>query len=174
MKEYCEKKEIKNINIAWNEREKLFGNDWINAMHSSKVTLATPSGLNVFHYEFTTIQRSNYYEQQGLPYKTVEKLCNLQDGPIAMGQLSPKMFEAAMCGTVLVMYPGTYNGVFKKDIHYIELQPDFSNIEDVMRKINNDDFLQEMSDRTYKDIVESGKYSYKTFINKVDGWLDEL
>ena len=51
-----------------------------------------------------------------------------------MGQVSPKMFEAAMCGTVLVMYPGTYNGVFKKDIHYIELQPDFSNIEDVMKK----------------------------------------
>ena len=24
-----------------------------------------------------------------------------------------------------------------------------------MRKINNDDFLQEMSDRTYKDIVEN-------------------
>ena len=38
----------------------------------------------------------------------------------------------------------TYNGIFKKDIHYIELQPDFSNIKDVMRKIHDNDFLQKM------------------------------
>jgi len=174
MKNYCEKNGIKNCNIAWNERDKLFGYDWINAMHSSKVTLATPSGLNVFHYDNKIINICNKMQKSGVPYEIVEKQCNLQDGPIPMGQISPKMFEAAMCGTVLVMYPGSYNGVFKKDIHYIELQPDFSNIEDVMRKIHDNDFLQKMSDRTYKDIVESGKYSYKTFINKVDGWLDEI
>ena len=51
MKEYCEKNNIKNVNIAWNEKDKLFGLSWINTMHSSKVTLATPSGLNVFHYD---------------------------------------------------------------------------------------------------------------------------
>ena len=174
MKNYCEKSGIKNCNIAWDEKDKLFGNDWINAMHSSKVTLATPSGLNVFHYDNKIINICNKMQRSGIPYEIVEKQCNLQDGPIPMGQVSPKMFEAAMCGTVLVMYPGTYNGVFKKDIHYIELQPDFSNIEDVMKKIHDNDFLQKMSDRTYKDIVESGKYSYKTFINKVDGWLDEI
>lgn len=174
MKEYCEKNNIKNVNIAWNEKDKLFGNEWINTMHSSKVTLATPSGLNVFHYDNTIIMKSNHYERQGLSYKRVEKLCNLQDGPIAMGQLSPKMFEAAMCGTVLVMYPGTYNGVFKKDIHYIELQPDFSNIEEVMEKINNDDLLQKMSDRTYKDIVKSGKYSYESFIKFFDKTVESL
>ena len=174
MKNYCEKNGIKNCNIAWNEKDKLFGNNWINAMHSSKVTLATPSGLNVFHYDNKIINICNQMQKSGVPYEIVEKQCNLQDGPIPMGQVSPKMFEAAMCGTVLVMYPGTYNGVFKKDIHYIELQPDFSNIKDVMRKIHDNDFLQSMADRVYTDIVESGKYSYKTFINKVDGWLDEL
>lgn len=174
MKNYCEKNGIKNCNIAWNEKDKLFGNQWINTMHSSKVTLATPSGLNVFHYDNKIINICNQKEKEGIAYEIVEKECNLQDGPIPMGQLSPKMFEAAMCGTVLVMYPGTYNGVFKKNVHYIELQPDFSNIEDVMRKIHDNDFLQKMSDRTYKDIVESGKYSYKSFINKVDAWLDKL
>ena len=175
MKEYCDNKGI-SCNIGWNEKDKLFGSDWINTMHDSKVTLATPSGLNVFHYDNKIINSCTWKEKNipGYTYEMAKKEFNLQDGPIKMGQISPKMFEAAMCGTVLVMYPGEYNGIFKKDIHYIELQPDFSNIEEVMSKIQDDDFLQKMSDRTYNDIVKSGKYSYKSFIKKVDGWIDRL
>lgn len=176
MKKNCEKMKIENINIAWNEQEKIFGSKWIITMHNAKVTLATPSGLNVFHYDDIKIIacRNKQRNVEGYTYKMAEKEFNLQDGPIKMGQISPKMFEAALCGTVLIMYPGTYNDIFKKDIHYIELQPDFSNIEEVMKKIQDDDFLQEMSNRTYKDIVESGKYSYKTFICQFDKWVDML
>ena len=175
MKEYCDSNGIPS-NIGWNESDKLYGSEWINTMHDSKVTLATSSGLNVFHYDNKIINACNWKEKNipGYTYEMAKKEFNLQDGPIKMGQISPKMFEAAMCGTVLVMYPGEYNGIFKKDIHYIELQPDFSNIEEVMSKIQDDDFLQKMSDRTYNDIVKSGKYSYKSFIEKVDGWINEL
>ena len=175
MKEYCDSNGIPS-NIGWNESDKLYGSEWINTMHDSKVTLATPSGLNVFHYDNKIINACNWKEKNipGYTYEMAKKEFNLQDGPIKMGQISPKMFEAAMCGTVLVMYPGEYNGIFKKDIHYIELQPDFSNIEEVMSKIQDDDFLQKMSDRTYNDIVKSGKYSYKSFIERVDGWINEL
>ena len=87
---------------------------------------------------------------------------------------SPKMFEAISLGTVLVMYPGNYAGILKKDIHYIELQKDFSNIEDVMKKVQDDDFLQNMADRAYKDIIESGKYSYQKFINIFDNTIQSL
>ena len=94
------------------------------------------------------------------------KLTDLENDKTSC-EVSPKMFEAVSLGTVLIMYPGNYGGIFKKDIHYIELQKDFSNIEDVMKKVHDDDFLQSMADRAYTDIVETGKYSYKTFIKKV-------
>ena len=176
MKKYCQENHITNINIAWTEQEKIFGDMWLKTMHGSKVTLATPSGINVFHYDDKKIIacRNKQRNVKGYTYEMAEKEFNLQDGPIKMGQISPKMFEAALCGTVLVMYPGTYNNIFKKDVHYIELIPDFSNIEEVMKKIQDDDFLQEMSNRTYKDIVETGKYSYKNFITQIDKWIDAL
>ena len=31
-----------------------------------------------------------------------------------------------------------------------------------------------LEDSSNKDIVESNKYSYETFISKVDRWLDEI
>ena len=40
--------------------------------------------------------------------------------------------------------------------------------------LQDDDFLQEMVDRTYEDIVESGKYSYKAFISTCDEVVDNL
>ena len=63
---------------------------------------------------------------------------------------------------------------YLKDIHYIELQKDFSNIEDVMKKVNDDDFLQNMANRAYKDIVKSRKYSYKEFVNIFDNEIQSL
>ena len=87
--------------------------------------------------------------------------------------ISPKMFEAIMLGTVLVMYEGNYSNIFLSNIHYISLKRDHSNIEEVILKIKDDEYLQNMANRTYKDIVESGKYSYKTFINSVGNILDD-
>ena len=66
------------------------------------------------------------------------------------------------------MFEGDYGDIFKPDIHFIELKKDFSNINDVLKKIKDDDFLQNMVDRTYKDITENDKYSYKNFIKEFD------
>ena len=175
MKNYCDKNNITHINIAWDEKDKIYGDKWLTTMMDAKVTLATPSGLNIFYYDDKKIIECNKRQTNpNYTYEMAKSDFNLEDEDFEMGQIAPKMFEAIMCGTVLVMYPGTYSNILKKDIHYIELQPDFSNIKDVMEKIKDDKYLQDMSNRAYKDIVESGKYSYKTFIRKVEGWLNEL
>merc|ERR1712196_365866 len=77
-----------------------------------------------------------------------------------MGQISPKMFEAIMLGTVLVMYEGKYYPGF--------LKKDHSNIQEVINKIKDDSFLQKIADKAYDDIVKSGNYSYKKFIEMFD------
>ena len=81
------------------------------------------------------------------------------------------MFEAASLKTALIMFEGDYANIFKPNIHFIELKKDFSNIEFVIEKIKDDDFLQKMVDRTYEDIVESGNYSYEKFIKEFDEML---
>ena len=67
------------------------------------------------------------------------------------------MFEAAICKTVLIMYPGDFKEIFVPDRHFIELKRDHSNIESVVERIRDDEYLQEMADRTYSEVVESGR-----------------
>jgi hypothetical protein len=45
--------------------------------------------------------------------------------------------------------------------HYIPLKRDFSNIDDVLKKVRDDQYVREMTERAYKDICLSGKYTYQ-------------
>ena len=72
------------------------------------------------------------------------------------------------------MYEGNYKGILKKDVHYISLKKDYSNIEEVINKIKDDDYLQNMANTAYKDIVESEKYSYENFIKMFDNEINKL
>ncbi len=177
MKEYCDRNKIKNINIEWEEDKRIYGDDWFKILSNSKVTLATESGCKIFDETEQLIKNidDKLKINPNYSYEEAEKDFSLKKlEKYNTCGTSPKMFEAVCLGTVLIMYPGNYAGIFKKDIHYIELQKDFSNIEDVMKKVNDDEFLQNMADRAYKDIVQSGKYTYKEFINIFDNTIQSL
>jgi hypothetical protein len=177
MKEYGVNNNIPNIDIEWEEDKRIYGDDWIKTLSNSKVTLATESGCKIFD-EIEELREKidkKIIENPNYSYEDAENDFSLNElEKYNTCGTSPKMFEAVSLGTVLIMYPGNYAGIFKKDIHYIELQKDFSNIEDVMKKVHDDNFLQNMADRAYKDLIESGRYTYKSFISKFDGWLDDL
>ena len=112
--------------------------------------------------DYNIITESNTLDDSiNYSYNETFKKYNIKE-ELNVGQLSPKMFEAIELGTVLVLFEGNYSNILIPDIHYISLKEDLSNIEDVMSKIKDNDFLQNMADRAFDDIVKSMKYSYET------------
>ena len=183
MRQYSEQYGL-NYDIHMSNKKRIYGIDWYNTLLNSKVTLGTLSGSNVINRDYTLRNKiSNDYnlkiESNVLPdnmnhsYNETFKKYNIKE-ELNVGQLSPKMFEAIEFGTVLVLFEGNYSDILIPDIHYISLKEDLSNIEDVVNKIKDNEFLQNMADRAYDDIVKSEKYSYKTFINNFDKDIDSL
>ena len=157
-----------NVDIEWEMDKKIFGEEWYSSLVNSKTTLATCSGCKVFDQEPRNEEIEKILaENPDYTYEDAKKDFDIEPMFEAC-EVSPKMFEAITLGTVLIMYEGKYKGIFKPNIHYIELKKDHSNINDVFKKINNDKYLQNMADRAYKDIIESGKYSYESFIKYFD------
>ena len=74
----------------------------------------------------------------------------------------------------MVLFEGTYSGVIFPNKHYIPLKKDFSNVDDVFRMLSDDEFLQQMVERAYEDIIESEKYSYKSFVEEFDQIVEEI
>ena len=76
--------------------------------------------------------------------------------------------------TVQVMYPGEYSGILEAWKHYLPMERDFSNANEICDLLRNDLFLQKMADETYEDIIESGKFGEERLGLGVDSMIEYL
>ena len=58
--------------------------------------------------------------------------------------LSPRSMEAAMIGTVQVLVKGNYGGILHPGKHYIPLNEDASNADDVVATLQNKDYCMDL------------------------------
>jgi hypothetical protein len=173
MKAICDERGLKT-DIAWREEGRIYGDDWFRFLGSCKATLGTESGSNVFDRD-GSIARKVQGELARNPAATYEqiraKYLDGVEGRIVMNQISPKFFEAIACGTALILFEGQYSGVLEADKHFIPLKKDFSNVDDVLRRVQDDSSLEAMTRRAFQDVIASGKYSYQAFVRLVDAAL---
>ncbi|MDF3048008.1 MAG: tuaH [Candidatus Midichloriaceae bacterium] len=169
--------------IEWKSDKKIYGSDWVNFLKSGRTTLCTESGASLIHHDIKTrdillptidiAKACDTYEE--FEHKTSSFAKHLiNDGKHTISCIPPKAFEAIACGTVLVCYEGWYSGAIKPDVHYIPLKKDWSNIEDVLSKIKDISYLEQIQKTAYNDIILSGKYSYSAFIKAFDDRIAQL
>ncbi len=144
---------------------------------SCRATLGTESGSNVFDFDGSLTDEigAALKENPKLTYEQVEeRFLRGREMPGVMNQVSPRIFEAVALRTGLVLFEGTYSGVVRPDEHFIPLKKDFSNVEDVLRRVQDDRELAAMTERAYAHVIGSGAYTYQAFIREVDSALDRF
>ncbi len=173
MKAICEDRGIP-VDIEWREEERIYGDQWYTFVGNSKATLGTESGSNVFD-DFGDIKEGIEKALKLNPSLSYEEahaqFIGEKEGQIKMNQVSPRIFESIAFKTALILFEGTYSGVVQPDLHFIPLKKDFSNIDNVLNKLADDNYLEQLTERAYKDIIESGKYSYETFVRDIEEFL---
>jgi hypothetical protein len=78
--------------------------------------------------------------------------------------ISGRQVEAAACKTVQILFDGHYNGYLQPDVHYIPLRNNFSNADEVVRKLRDDALCAEMVQAAYH--VARSELTYERLINK--------
>jgi len=165
------------VDISYDDDKRIYGDNWTNFIKKSKATLGTESGSNIFDFD-GNIKKSfiNFLKLNPTKdYKYVRnKLLGEKKELNIMNQISPRIFEAISLKSALILFEGKYSGVIKPFIHFIPLKKDFSNIDDVFNKLKDDNYLQLMVDRAFKDIILSGSYTYSSFISNYDKQINLL
>ncbi|MGC9324084.1 MAG: glycosyltransferase [Desulfomonilia bacterium] len=173
MKQICEERGIP-VNIECDDSQRIYGENWYNFIENCRAVLGTESGSNVFDFR-GKIKEAIEDELRNNPEFTFseayEKYLREHEDHVTMNQISPKIFEAAALGTALVLFEGEYSGIIKPDVHFIPLKKDFSNVDEVLCKLEDIDFLEQLTQRAHRDLIESGLYTYKNFINDFDTLL---
>jgi hypothetical protein len=173
VEDYCRKRHIP-CDIAWSESSRIYGDDWYRFIGSTKAMLGSESGSNVFDWdgslegEISSYRQSNPGCSDDDIYRDVVAAREV-DG--LMNQLSPRIFEMAASKTIMVLVEGAYSGVLIPDVHYVPLKKDFSNLSQVFRKLSDGSEVEAMAERAYVDIIMSGNFSYRNFVNLVDSEL---
>lgn len=165
------------IDISLAEKDRLYGSRWWKFLRNCRVTLGSESGASVVDFTGEVEETTRRYmaENPTADFFTVRQSCFAElDHRIPMGQISPRMFESIASGCALVLFPGKWSGILKEDQHYIRLEKDFSNISEVIDRIQDHEFIRQLAKRTWQEIIASGNWSERAFVNRFDDDMDDL
>lgn len=154
-----------------NDPSKVFlGDEWYNFLASCRCVLGVESGSSLMDFYGDLRPKIEKYQTENpmADFSEVETAVfpNL-DNNICLATVSPRHFEACMTKTCQVLVEGNYAGVFKPGLHYIEVKKDWSNVPEVIEKIKDPIYCEQIAERAYQDIILSGNYTYRKFVQEV-------
>ncbi|WP_276606539.1 glycosyltransferase family protein [Ramlibacter rhizophilus] len=163
------------VDVEVDDAKRIYGADWYRFLGSARATLGTESGSNLFDFDGSAaalIERELARDPQA-DYATLEPLLRGYEQAVRMNQVSPKIFEAIRTRTALVLFEGEYSGVVRAGEHYIPLKRDFSNFDEVVHQLRDDAFVTALTTRAYDDVIRSGRWSYRTFVEGFDADIEQ-
>ncbi len=157
--------------ISWTETDRIYGEAWYRFLGSSRTTLGTESGASIVDFDGALQERTESY-LRSKPTATFDEvqreILSPFEGNAVIQTLSPRVFEAAAVGTGMVNFTGRYSDVIEPWTHYIPLEKDFSNFDQVAAAIREDELLDTMAARAHEDLVRSGRYSLQAFVQGLE------
>lgn len=159
-----------NVDISTENRDVFLGFSWYKFLLRCKYTIGVEGGTSILDRDGMIRKKTEGYlaVHPKADFEEIESTCFPDvDNNFHYVGISPRHLEACATKTCQVLTEGEYNGILKPALHYIELKRDFSNIEQVLEVIKQDNLRQGIIERAYQDIVDSEKYTYKSFVNFV-------
>ncbi|MGI9436524.1 MAG: glycosyltransferase [Geminicoccaceae bacterium] len=75
--------------------------------------------------------------------------------------ISSRHFDAAACKTVQILTAGRYNDMLEAGKHYIELDQDFRNLDDVLEQCRDVRACQQLVDDAFDDLMSRHTYGHR-------------
>lgn len=165
------------VDLSYDESKRIYGDAWNEFIKSCKATLGVESGASVMDFTGELEHQVEAYQLANPKedfYSVQKKFFIADEGLYKLNQISPRIFEAIILKSCLVLYEGKYSGILHPWVHYIPLKKDFSNINEVINLLKDDDYLQETAERAFNDIGKNALYHESTFITQFDDIISSL
>lgn len=161
--------------VGWRESDRIYGQSWLAFMSSARATLGVESGASITDFDGSAEAKVKAYlsEHPNASFDEVHAaVLEPYEGNVMVNAISPRIFEAIALRTALVLFPGEYSGVIEPERHYIPLEKDFSNFAEVAARLHDLDDLGALTERAYRDVIASGRWSLDTFVRQFDDVLE--
>lgn len=156
--------------LSNDDRDVFIGKEWYRFLADCRVVLGCEGGASLHDPVGEIRGKVEDYvaAHPDASFDEVERTCfKGLDGNLELFALSPRHFEACITRTCQALVEGEYAGIFKPGVHYIEIRKDWSNVDEVVEKIRDADYCQNMAERAYEDIIRPGRCTYRAFVREV-------
>jgi hypothetical protein len=147
------------------------GDDWYRFLASCKYTIGVEGGASVHDPDGELEKATTRYlaDHPDASFDEVESQCFPgADGGLRYFAISPRHLEACATRTAQVLIEGSYNGILRPGVHYIELRRDFGNLDEVLDLLVSDVERARLTDAAYQTVVASGAYTYEGLVREVE------
>jgi hypothetical protein len=173
--------------IAWSERSRLYGRDWLDFIRGCQAVLAVESGASVFDFDGAVAARTESFaalveRPHPIPflareasYETLrDRFFAGREDEIDIAQISPRVFEAIALRTLVIAYPGRYSGVIQPWRHYLPLDKDHGNMAQIAAALRDVEQVAEIIANAYAEVALNPANSYAALIDRFDALVTDL
>lgn len=162
------------LNVSTSPQDTIMGDAWYDWLAQCRYVLGVEGGSSLHDPDGRLRDITEAYKKANpdASFEQIEQACFPGlDGKLLHYAISPRHLEAAATRTGQILVRGEYNGVLHADRHYIPVEPDFSNIPEVVEKAADETLRKQMVERAYEEIVRPGLYTWRSHIGAV---MDEV
>lgn len=160
--------------ISFDMTKRLPWKSWRRFLQRSKTQLCVASGGEIF--ELTDATRLRVEEHlKANPDAGRDEILELMPPPherIRLRVLTGRIMEAAATRTPQVMYRDDFDGPMRPDVDYIALNKSHDNLNDVLDRVEDARYLEEIAGNCAKTLKEFA--SFPVLLDTFDRALDEI
>ena len=157
-----------HVDISTNPRDTLIGDDWSAFLSSCRFTLGSRGGASLVDRDGNIQKRVERYSSKNpdAEYEQIREICFPDETEFNFTAISPRLFESAMAGTCQILTPDDYLGL-KPHVHYLPLEDDLSNLDDVLTAMADLETAQGIADAAFEALIQNPDNTYPAFVRHV-------
>ena len=159
-----------NADISTRAEDAIPGDQWFAFLASGRCVIGCEGGYSAIDWRGELAQQiiALAEDPAQMSFEQVDaKMPNGWDSQSLL-TITPRHFEAMMTKTAQLLVSGHYKGVLEPERHYLPIEPDYSNLGEVLEAARDHDRLQRMVDRAYEEVCLDQSYHYPTFAQRIE------
>lgn len=156
--------------VSVRDQDVITGDKWYEFLGNSRFTISRKGGASLadpygkIGDKIRRMQSRNPGASQEILEKAIlRKLGHKGD----FSAISPRLFEAAALGVCQILETDTYVDGLEPWVHYLPIDPDFSNIESVFKAMDDLELCEEVVLNSQKVLLKQGVHTYDVLVKKV-------
>lgn len=156
--------------ISTSQSKFLTGDSWYSFMSNSKAILGSNTGSSVQIRNFDVVKKIEEV-RKSFPkidnYDLEVESIPLVDRNKEFDGISPRNVEAALLGVVQILVKGRYGGLLKPGIHYLELDEDCGNANEIALFLKDEKRCREIVNNCYQAFINFKEMSAEFEVDEI-------